>query len=100
MTKKMVRDFSDKQAESPADKQIVSPVDKSEKKEEEGMEASIELPYILGRWGTFTQYKCRFCEFDTLYEDKILGHIWSVHGPKFEKSKILGYDGLPMIKEI
>jgi hypothetical protein len=100
MIKKRIHGFEDKQAEPPANKQVVSPVDKSEKKEEEGTEVAIDLPYIIGRWGNFTQYKCRFCEFDTLHEDKILGHVWSVHGPSFEESRILGPDGLPLIKEI
>lgn len=95
---KKVHEFSDKQAKPPANKQVVPPMDK-EKKEEE-TEAAIELPYAIGKWGSFTQYKCRFCEFDTLHEDVILKHVWSHQGPRFESSRILGPDGLPIIKEI
>lgn len=93
---------SKKQSKPPADKQVKSQEEtKKEKKEDDHIEdIKLNRTYEVGQWGSYKQYKCRLCPFDTLHEDKIISHVWSVHGPRFERSTILGEDGLPLIKEV
>ena len=38
--------------------------------------------FMLGKWGEFTQWRCRFCPWDTLDgEAAMLEHYESVHKP-------------------
>jgi len=50
-----------------------------------------ERPYTIGTWRGFTQWRCKFCPWDTLEgEAAILEHLRSAHAPSPEpKSPIL-----------
>lgn len=44
-----------------------------------------ELPYILGRWGGYTQWKCRYCPWDTLEgEQALIDHFTVTHNQPAE----------------
>ena len=48
-----------------------------------------ELPWVVGMWGGFTQWRCRLCPWDTLEgEDAMLEHVAARHGV-VEKSPAL-----------
>lgn len=48
----------------------------------EGLPVEDELPWVMGMWGTFTQWQCTLCRWDTLEgEAAILEHYLAVHAP-------------------
>jgi hypothetical protein len=59
------------------------------KKEEPTLEApKDQLPYTTGKWGSYTQYACKFCVWDTLEsEQAIMQHYQERHAPKAEPAK-------------
>lgn len=48
---------------------------------EEHAAAFLPAPFTLGEWNGLTQYKCKFCPFDTLHEDVALEHYAARHAP-------------------
>lgn len=55
---------------------------KEEKSPEKPPAPAEEKPYTVGKWGGFTQWKCKLCPWDTLEgEAAMLEHLASAHAP-------------------
>jgi len=52
-----------------------------------------EKPYTLGKWRGHTQWKCRFCPWDTLVGEAAMLEHWATrHRPQPERRLIQAYD--------
>jgi hypothetical protein len=52
-----------------------------------------DLPYTLGKWRGLTQYRCKFCAWDTVKgEGAMLAHFEERHRPRPAPRLIQAYD--------
>ena len=61
-----------------------------------------DLPYELGKWQNFDQWRCRSCPFDTLEEDEFWLHYAQKHGPQLEPApaiQIYDRSGRPVTRK-
>jgi hypothetical protein len=65
-------------------------------------QVSDELPFELGKWQNFEQWRCKLCPFDTLEgEDEFWLHYAQAHEPKPQSAPIIqiyGRSGRPVTK--
>lgn len=47
--------------------------------EDHNLERREVLNYEIGVWAGLTQYRCKFCKFDTLHQSVIVSHIAETH---------------------